>query len=131
MGEPKHSTLCWECEWAAGKDEKCPWACRFEPVPGWKAVATKVRTDKLSKHEYVYSYDVYECPLFELLEIIKQRKIENVDLKAKWKKEKKQDQKAIIALSNQRTVEEIAFITGYHPRTIYKILQKEQEKEEI
>lgn len=38
----KKDTICWTCEWAGGKDKKCPWASEFKPVPGWDATPTKL-----------------------------------------------------------------------------------------
>lgn len=54
-------TLCWHCEWATGKEGKCPWARSLKPVPGWTA---KKVTLKISKGVYTDSYIVKECPLF-------------------------------------------------------------------
>lgn len=66
-------TLCWTCEWAAGKDEKCPWAKSLTPVEGWKATPTKI-----SVYEgYTDSYIVHECPLYELMGELKRRTVEN------------------------------------------------------
>ena len=119
----KH-TLCWDCEWAGGKDKKCPWATKFEPVPGWKATPTKVMAAKLSAHETIDSFIVHECPEFQLMDFIKNRIVENINLKQKLEREQIEDKKAIVELRNQgKTVEEIAFITGYKQRTIYNTIE--------
>ena len=62
----KHSTLCWDCDKACGK---CSWSKRFKPVDGWKAVPTKVWIGGESRHPWGDSFDVYECPEFEPLNI--------------------------------------------------------------
>lgn len=57
---------CWSCANAVPAAENpCPWAMRFEPVPGW--VADKVwRKDAQyqKKKEDVFTYAIYDCPLF-------------------------------------------------------------------
>lgn len=65
---PKQPTKCWECEWAAGKNGKCPWATKFEPVPGWEAIPTKLL---VSGRQKIDSFIVVECPEFELMREIK------------------------------------------------------------
>ena len=67
----KHSTLCWDCDKACGK---CSWSKELKPVKGWKAVPTKVKngftTFKGTKNfSIVDSFDVYDCPEFEVLKI--------------------------------------------------------------
>lgn len=49
--------LCWECGKAVGG---CPWSKRFEPVPGWTAVATKVK----QQTTMLDTYCIIACPLF-------------------------------------------------------------------
>ena len=66
--DPKEPTKCWECEWAGGKNGKCPWATKFEPVPGWKAIPTKIL---VSDRQKIDSFIVVECPEFELMREIK------------------------------------------------------------
>ncbi len=78
---PKPQTKCWECEWAAGKDHKCPWANEFKPVPGWKAEQTQVLVANGNytgdgKPQYVDSFIVKECPLFEEMQFIKRQRAE-------------------------------------------------------
>lgn len=66
-----HSTLCWKCEKACGR---CSWSDRFEPVDGWSAVPTKILVssrEKENSRKYTDSFDVYYCPEFELLEMLK------------------------------------------------------------
>ena len=128
----RKDTLCWECERAAGKDKKCPWATKFEPVPGWNATPTKIKADKLSVHQTLDSFIVHECPMFQLMDFIKKRNDENVDLKAKFEQEQKEDKQAIIELKKQgKTVEEIAFITGFKQRTIYNIIENTKYNSKI
>ena len=64
------------------KNGKCPWACKFKPVEGWKAEPTKIRC---RDHEtgYIDSFDVYECPLFQLAEAIKKGIVERVNHRRK------------------------------------------------
>lgn len=64
------NTLCWKCEWAAGKDKKCPWATKFQPVPDWDAEPTKVYCPE-KKDSYIDSFIVKKCPLFEIDHVIK------------------------------------------------------------
>ena len=54
-------TLCWHCEWATGKEGKCPWVRSFTPVPGWTAKKTYLRQ---SEGQFTESYIVKDCPLF-------------------------------------------------------------------
>lgn len=65
-----HSTLCFNCEKACGG---CSWSKNFTPVDGWKAIPTKILCGyKLKKKPHIVdSFDVYECPEFELLQSIK------------------------------------------------------------
>ena len=72
-GAKEHDTLCWECEKACGR---CSWSKNFTPVEGWKAVPTKVYIGGESKNKYIDSFDVYECPEFELLKAVKMRLVE-------------------------------------------------------
>lgn len=66
-----HETLCWRCQKAGGK---CSWSSRFKPVEGWEAKPTKVKVNKSSKYaNELDSFDVYECPEFELLERLKRK----------------------------------------------------------
>ena len=66
----KHMTLCWDCEKAFGR---CSWSKDFVPVENWNAEPTKVWNGK----DYVESFDVYECPEFELRERLKKRGADN------------------------------------------------------
>lgn len=61
----KHRTLCWDCEKA---QQKCSWSRHFKPVKGWQAIPTRVNIGG-EKRVYVNSFDVHECPEFELLKI--------------------------------------------------------------
>lgn len=121
----KKDTICWECEWAAGKDKKCPWATKFEPVPGWNATPTTVKADSVSLHKEVNSFIVHDCPLFEPIKVIEQRKEQNEDLRTEFYRAKEEAKKTIIELRKQgNTVKEIAYITGRTTKTIYRILRR-------
>lgn len=94
MGYKINTTLCWDCEWACGKDGKCPWATEFKPVPGWNAVPTKFLSSTTARNEngkvihkryYVDSFNVRECPLFEFAEAIKKGIVKNAG-KRRFKK---------------------------------------------
>ena len=67
-------TLCWSCEKASGG---CSWSKNFTPVDGWKAIPTVVCTyqTKLAsgqvKKYAQESFNVQECPEFELMQYIK------------------------------------------------------------
>ena len=76
-GKTKHDTLCWDCEKAVGK---CSWSKNFVPVEGWKAVPTKIQNGNHTWKgrrikDVTDSFDVYECPEFELMNFIKQRMV--------------------------------------------------------
>lgn len=71
MYTKKHDTLCWQCEKAGGN---CSWSKNFTPVEGWKAIPTKIKLLEREKG-YIDSFDVYECPEFELMELIKMQKV--------------------------------------------------------
>lgn len=56
----KKPTLCWDCERAI--DNNCPWVERAEPVDGWTAFKTLVRTNQ----QYLTdSFHVVACPMFK------------------------------------------------------------------
>ena len=74
----KHDTICWECEKASGG---CSWSRDFIPVEGWNAVPTKIQQrNSDGKSISIDSFDVVECPEFELMELLKMRKDENVEV---------------------------------------------------
>ena len=71
-------TLCWRCEWAAGKQGKCSWACEFKPVEGWEAIPDKMLIASATqtpdgKPKYTDTYHVKWCPLFEVMSEIKKQ----------------------------------------------------------
>ena len=66
----KHDTICWNCKKASGR---CSWSREFKPVEGWRAIPTKVR-EQGKKDKFIPSYDVYECPEFDLLDKLKGEK---------------------------------------------------------
>lgn len=53
-------TLCWGCQKAVGG---CSWSGWFEPVPGWQAVQTVIKSTGLSYGDED-SYLVLTCPEF-------------------------------------------------------------------
>ena len=55
------STLCWECQNAAG-GSPCCWINGHKPVPGWNAIPTTITSS--IKEKPIQSYKVIECPLF-------------------------------------------------------------------
>lgn len=67
-----HETICWKCAKNSGL---CSWSENFTPVEGWEAVPTKIQARRHSKDaDEIDSYDVYECPEFELMERLKKQK---------------------------------------------------------
>lgn len=65
------TNICFDCKKACGG---CSWSeidpktkkPRFEPVPGWTAKPnTMVRYDAPDRREYMTTYEITECPLFE------------------------------------------------------------------
>lgn len=61
METVKPETLCWKCANACGK---CSWSDgSFTPVPGWKAMKTRLRVD--GPNRYTDSYIVEECQMFD------------------------------------------------------------------
>ena len=52
---------CGRCIHATNSD-KCPWATRFEPVPGWVAEKTVISPNQDYRVE---SYYIKACPLYE------------------------------------------------------------------
>lgn len=66
----KHETLCWSCRKAIGG---CSWSKKFILVEGWEAVPTTIKTNDRNGCTYSDSFDVYECPEFELLERLKRK----------------------------------------------------------
>ena len=126
MKMEKKNTLCWVCEWAAGKDEKCPWACKFEPVPGWNATPTKVKADKQSVHREIDSFIVHECPEFKMLEELQRRKIARSENYTKYKTG---DYAEIHRLRDLgKSYKEIAGILGVSDKSIYRAMKRERLK---
>lgn len=55
---------CWFCANAVPRpDDPCPWAMRFEPVPGWEAELDALPAS--GKFKAVPTYRILKCPLFE------------------------------------------------------------------
>ena len=126
--KPKHKTLCWECEWAGGKDKKCPWACKFEPVPGWEAVPTKIQTtDRI-----VDSFDVYACPLFELMYEIKVGIVANAGKKRHFNRLTEEEREYIKSLVEEGySAYAIIDITGHCSKTVNKIVKEIKENKAL
>ena len=56
-------TLCWHCAKCTGH---CCWSSHFQPVKGWDAIPTKIRTrDFLGNLNVIESFKVIKCPEFE------------------------------------------------------------------
>ena len=51
-------TLCWRCGRACGL-QQCRWALFGQPVPGWMAEETRIRTPD---NKILASYRVIACP---------------------------------------------------------------------
>lgn len=129
MRKAKHTTLCFECEWAAGKEKKCPWASKFEPVPGWKAIPTKIDGNGRSYN----SFDVYECPLFELMHEIKEGIVSRIGKrppKINIKNRKTVYGKMVKMRSEGATLDEIADCLYCDTATVRKILKRMGEGKE-
>ena len=58
-------TLCCTCKHATNAYYICPWSAHGEPVPGWKAKATKLTAVKGKQKTNVESYIGKKCPLYE------------------------------------------------------------------
>lgn len=58
-------TLCWSCRHATNAYGRCSWSACGEPVPGWKAKATKLTAVKGKQKTNVESYIVKKCPVYE------------------------------------------------------------------
>ena len=71
---PGDTSLCVDC---AMTTKGCPWAKKYEPIPGWEAVPVKKLVSSLKtkdgtfKKTYVDSYKVISCPHFRKFERIK------------------------------------------------------------
>lgn len=53
--------LCWTCKNAyAGK---CPWFTKYEPVDGWTARQTEIKT--YDEKSTITSYEITACPNYE------------------------------------------------------------------
>ena len=121
----QRDTLCLSCEWACGKDKKCPWSNKFEPVPGWQAKPTKVqiRTEPL---QYTDSFFVYQCPLYEMDSELKRRIVKNAG-KVRNPKNKKKEKIALVKkmyFDEKKTPRKIADELGYSVSNIYKIIRE-------
>lgn len=63
----RSNVICENCARAAGRRMKeCPWADRFEPVPGWDATPAKLRANNLKddKPRHIDTYAIHACPLW-------------------------------------------------------------------
>lgn len=121
----KHPTLCWTCGKACGR---CSWSKNFTPVEGWKAIPTKIHQRTWEGKTYsTDSFDVYECPEYELMEELKSGKVE------KRKKTWQRDIKEILYLRfvQCKTLEEVSEITGCSMHTIKRICKQYKECETL
>lgn len=128
----KHSQLCWECEKACGR---CSWSSSFTPVPGWNAKPTKIISYTAigggkRKKFYVDSYEIHDCPEFELMEEIKRRiangKPINSRLCSRYNPAVIGEIKRL-RLEENLKFSEIAEIIGYDVRSVYRIFSKIRE----
>lgn len=125
-------TLCWTCQWAGGKEGKCPWASEFKPVPGWNAEPTKIYT-RDAKGNYIDSFIVNECPLYELMDEIKRQTVEKAG------KTRDAEEYRRIREENYKTVKRMYFeeckmprviadLTGIDERQIHRIVRRIKER---
>ncbi|MEZ4357402.1 MAG: hypothetical protein R2876_02050 [Eubacteriales bacterium] len=64
LAESYPSTLCWECDRAAGQN-MCVWARKFKEVEGWNAIATNIlHKEEDGSSTLIKSYFVVGCPQF-------------------------------------------------------------------
>lgn len=63
-------SLCWNCQKALGQ---CSWSDNFQPVKGWDATPTKIKTSVGNTIPLIDSFCVHSCPLFELDEKTKKK----------------------------------------------------------
>ena len=129
-----HKTLCWECENACGK---CSWSRDFTPVEGWSAKPTKILSNTTMLNEegkivcvptFVDSFDVYDCPQFELLEAIK-IKIAKMD-RPKPRFLSSQNEIRRMYFEEKMNTQDIANKLGCSRRNIYYIIGKGENKKE-
>lgn len=56
--------LCWFCSHALPRrGNPCPWAMRFDPVPGWEAKPAELAA--CGSRKAVPTYEILKCPLFD------------------------------------------------------------------
>ena len=60
--QKKPNSICFDCKNAVFG---CCWAKRFEPVPGWEAVKTRIKNRNSEDSYYIDSYKVISCPQFK------------------------------------------------------------------
>lgn len=58
MNEPM-SNICWDCA-NATRPDRCEWVEGFNPVPGWEAEPTAIK----STHSLIPTYHITACPKF-------------------------------------------------------------------
>lgn len=122
MQETKHDTLCWGCEKACGR---CSWSKNFVPVPGWKAIPTKIfqYTRGQGGNHYRYhtdSFDVYECPEFEPLKAMNTKRFLDEVNFVKAKKENQSEAK-----KRHRKKLEAAIVKMLEVGMTYSMIEKE------
>lgn len=65
MAKEKNS-LCWECKNSVpGGIFGCSWSRKFQPVKGWTAERRELRSSSGRTGDFIESYTVKKCPLFE------------------------------------------------------------------
>lgn len=70
MVNNKHTNICFDCINSVPdrQGHGCPWSERFEPVPGWTAVPSKLLVNTSKKHRtykyYADTYRIIDCPQF-------------------------------------------------------------------
>lgn len=68
----RKETLCWDCAKNGGL---CSWSKNFTPVEGWEAIPTKIQArGAYNGYGEIDSYKVINCPKFELMERLKNKK---------------------------------------------------------
>lgn len=68
----RKETLCWDCAKNGGL---CSWSKNFTPVEGWEAIPTKIQArGAYNGYAEIDSYKVINCPQFELMERLKNKK---------------------------------------------------------
>lgn len=70
--DKESTTICWDCAKAYGG---CSWSAKFEPVAGWTAEKMIRQRWRRGMDEEWESYDVRECPEFEVEDRMKMKRV--------------------------------------------------------